>query len=625
MILKFREKMKNTVVIFIVAIFFIVPMVLTGMGDSFLGSAAGQNVASVGDTKITAQELNRTIYMQRQRILAQEGVDPDADYLKDENLRGPAMTQLTRRAALLESLHKGGMSVTEEELNKTILDQEQFYIDGKFNKQAYRRILSSVGYTPTTYKSALKQDMLLSQLNAGLVSSSFNIDEELNSLVGLIYQERSFDVLTISQSSVNDLAAVTDEEIKTYYDSHQSEFMNPEQMTVEYIELAVADVASTIEIPEEAVKEAFDAELASFDSSTEYRIAHILVDASDKETHDKKVKDVSEKLASGEAFDSLVKDYSDDKFSLPLNGDLGILDPEAYSSEFNDAVYALAEGEVSSAVETDLGTHFVKLISKTESEAPVFEDRKVAITNALRDAEAEELYVEKLEQLKELVYGSENLAEPAEALGLTVEVSPSFTRTSGVGVASEKAVRDASFKAEVFQDGYNSDVLELDATRAIVLRKKDYVAAAVKPLSDVNKTILANLEREKRAKALQDKANEIIAEAKAGKSLESFVSDELITFNSYVNAKNTSADVDPEVLSKVFALDKVESVDYSSMQARSGDYKVIALSSVKLGKAEDLPEVQANMIGSQLRAQNSRFESSSFEEAVILASKIKIY
>ena len=625
MIQSFRENMKNTVVVFIVVIFFIVPMVLTGVGNSFLGSAAGKNAASVGSTTISNADLRREVYLRKQNLLRQEGVDPNAEFLKDENLREPVLNQLTRRAALVESLKDGGMGISDQQANKEIAGQEQFFIDDKFNAQAYRRILTGVGYTPATYKALVKADMMVAQWSSGLQNSAFTTESESDLMIGLIQQNRSFDLITIPQKDLKETISVSDEEIAAHYNANQNAYMEEERVSVDYIELSVAKIVASINVTEDEVKEEFENELQSFTSSVEYKIAHILVDTSDQVQHDKKVAEVEQKLAAGESFESLVKDYSDDKFSLPLNGDLGALDTEAYSSEFNEAVYALEEGAVSAPVSSDFGTHFVKLVSKEEAMPPKYEDRKLAIENMIKNQRAEEEYISQLELLKELVYGAENLVDPAAQMQVQVESTALFTRTSGVGIASNNQVRVEAFKDEVLKDGYNSDVLELSNTRAVVLHKKEHKPRVVKALEQVKAGILANLERTKLKETLEGEATALINDLKGGLSAEQAATEKSYTFKAYTNVRKATGEVDPSVLSKVFSMEKGEAVSYDHTQLRNGDMQVVVLKEALLGDKSDMPEVQVNMLANQLSAQTTRNETASYEEAVISVAKIKRY
>ncbi len=75
---------------------------------------------------------------------------------------------------------------------------------------------------------------------------------------------------------------------------------------------------------------------------------------------------VMAKLKSGVPFETLVEEYSDDKFSI---ADKGVLKPFGVGKtvpEFENAAFALKKpGELAGPVQTDYGFHIIKLISKS--------------------------------------------------------------------------------------------------------------------------------------------------------------------------------------------------------------------------------------------------------------------
>src|SRR5690606_7763780 len=130
---------------------------------------------------------------------------------------------------------------------------------------------------------------------------------------------------------------------------------------------------------------------------TEYQIAHLLISDESKANVEK----VSERLATGDDFATLVEEFSEDEGSKAAAGDLGVLTPGVYPEEFEAAVYALEEGEVSPPVVTDAGTHFIKVTRKIEAEPPTYDERKDVIADQLKRMQAETTYVTMLDQLGE--------------------------------------------------------------------------------------------------------------------------------------------------------------------------------------------------------------------------------
>jgi parvulin-like peptidyl-prolyl isomerase len=70
------------------------------------------------------------------------------------------------------------------------------------------------------------------------------------------------------------------------------------------------------------------------------------------------------RLRSGENFGTLAKQYSQDKASSDLGGDLGFFPRNVMPSELEAVAFALAPGQISGIVQTDFGYHIVEVVEK---------------------------------------------------------------------------------------------------------------------------------------------------------------------------------------------------------------------------------------------------------------------
>ncbi len=80
--------------------------------------------------------------------------------------------------------------------------------------------------------------------------------------------------------------------------------------------------------------------------------------------------EVSERLAAGEPFDELARECSDDT-SAAAGGDLGTFGRGVMVPEFDDAVFAMEEGEVSGIVPTRFGFHIVEILGRSDTSVHV--------------------------------------------------------------------------------------------------------------------------------------------------------------------------------------------------------------------------------------------------------------
>ena len=78
-----------------------------------------------------------------------------------------------------------------------------------------------------------------------------------------------------------------------------------------------------------------------------------------------KVREISTGLAAGKKFEDLVAQYSEDEYSKNVNGVLPVFGAGKMTPEFEEAAYSLKNaGDVSAPINTEYGTHFIKLIKK---------------------------------------------------------------------------------------------------------------------------------------------------------------------------------------------------------------------------------------------------------------------
>ncbi len=102
------------------------------------------------------------------------------------------------------------------------------------------------------------------------------------------------------------------------------------------------------------------------------KAAHIMLISNDASTQQQKadaeirIKEIHQRLKSGESdFNTLVKQFSEDKSSVSKNGELAEFGMNEMVEEFENAAFALQNpGDYSEPIKTSFGWHIVKLIEK---------------------------------------------------------------------------------------------------------------------------------------------------------------------------------------------------------------------------------------------------------------------
>lgn len=620
-----RNNLKGTVAIIVVGML-VIPFALFGVDALFVNSVRGDIAAEVNGESISNVELARAIEFQKQAIIAQSGIEPNSDIVSEENLRSPVLKRLTQRAALVQSAQSAGMGIDVDRLNKEISGQEQFYVDGRFNVQRYRQLLANYGYTPATYMTTLGQDLILNQQSKGFANTSFITEQELSGVIGLAQQKRTFFHITLPSKTIKDSITIDNESIQAYYDKNQLNYQVPDKVTVEYIELSIAGLASKRDVPEEEIKAQYEQELATFNSEPEYQIAHILIENASAPEQAEKVKAVEAGMAKGTDFSALVKQYSDDAGTRDNGGDLGTVLPGIYPESFEQAAFALEQGAVSQAVTTDAGVHFIKMLKKTIPQPPSYESQKPLITKRIKTAAAEEEYIVLAEQMDSLTFSSDNLTEAAESLGLSVQSTQAFSRNGGPGIAAESAVVKAAFSEEVLKEGHNSAVIELQNNRSIVLRLKELKPAHIQPLDQVKSRITETLLKEAVEKKLTETSNTLREQLQSGGDPKEVAEAAGYVYGFAENVQRSDVTQNREVVTKAFTLPKPEQdkTVYEGFSLTNGDYVLLGLQGVEYGKTADMTGQQVIGLTSRLRNQIGQYETLAYESFIEAQADIDI-
>ena len=74
-----------------------------------------------------------------------------------------------------------------------------------------------------------------------------------------------------------------------------------------------------------------------------------------------RIDEIRRRIADGEDFGDMARRFSEDLNSARNGGDLGFFARGTFMADFEEAAFALEPGEISPAVETDVGLHIIKL------------------------------------------------------------------------------------------------------------------------------------------------------------------------------------------------------------------------------------------------------------------------
>jgi peptidyl-prolyl cis-trans isomerase D len=565
----------------------VVTMALFGV-ESLVGLFGGNadEVAKVNGQSITRQQLE----MEVQRAIRTGQVPPE----QERALRGQVLDELIGERLLTAFAEEGGLHLSEEQIDRVIVTLPEFQDQsGRFDSDLFRNRLASAGFTPTTFREALKVDMKRQQLQQGLAFSDFTLESERETLATLQRQSRSFRYHALSADDLPEPVEVREEALQAYYEENAERYQRPEQVRLEYVIVDRQEMAEAVEVSDEAVRQAWEARGRDADR----RVSHIMVDFNDERSREEAVERlerVRERLAAGDDFADLALAFSDDPSTAEQGGDLGVISRGFFDEAFEEAAFALGPGQVSGIVETRNGLH---LIQVTELDQPPLEAMRDELERELALAEVRDAFNRRVQALIDESFAADDLASVADSLDLRLEQSDWVSRDGGEGVLAEPGVMHEAFSDDVLQDGFNSEVIELDEDRRMVLRVADHREATVLPLEEVRDQVMAAVERRQQRDALLEVARERVERLRAG--------DDLAIDWERVEGATRQDDAVPQAVRRAaFRLPHPEADQPVYGQATDDERVIlIALDSVEEGHADEQMEAFVARMAEQLRGQ----------------------
>jgi peptidyl-prolyl cis-trans isomerase D len=593
---------------YVIVFLICVPFALWGV-NSYLGGGEAVPAATVDGKAITKQNFD-TAYANYRRQLERAFGGSIPDYFASEGvLKEQVLTQLIEQSALSQYVNDSYYRIGDVDLNKLIRSIEAFNTDGKFNSSIYRSQVASLGYSTAGFEQEFRRSQSLEQLQTGLVSTAFTVASIQKKLTSLENQTRKVRVLT--RSAQNDKIEISQAEVDEYYEQNKSHFMTTEQIRVDYIELSLDGIKASLNITEEQLLERYEQSKSGYRTPESRTASHILLtldsDASDEESDSARLKltGIRDQLIQGGDFSELAKDNSEDPSSASTGGSLGEIDRGMMVKPFEDALFEMAKGDLSSPVKTSFGWHLIRLDEVTGGETKSFDEVKSELVDEMSTQLAESKIFDLSEALANLAYEQpDSLTPAAEALDLPLQTTDWFDINFGEGIASEALIRNAAFSAEVFGQLLNSEAIELSDNRVVFLRVNEHKPAAQKVIADVSEQINAIIRQKKGQEESLKVGKQALSSLTSGESLEVVADDwlEPIVATGFV-ARDTS-ELDNDLVRLIFSMAKPDSVQrYEGLSHADGRYSIVELSAVMANDSDqDVDKVKA-LTASQASAE----------------------
>ncbi len=183
-------------------------------------------------------------------------------------------------------------------------------------------------------------------------------------------------------------------------------------VAIEDLQPGLAEIAAGLEPGEVSspVRTPYGIEIVKVDAKDgeTYTLRHIFIelhpDKSDTARAARQAYEVRDRIAAGESFEAMAREYSNDPDTRESGGYVGEIEVDALDDAYKMTLAALSPGEVSDVVRTGRGFQIIKLVSRTASRKPSFDEAKAWIRNVIESRMREGLFDEWLEGARKEIY-----------------------------------------------------------------------------------------------------------------------------------------------------------------------------------------------------------------------------
>jgi len=492
---KIRNKSKGWIAYLIVGLITI-PFALFGI-QSYIGSSSNSIIASVDGEEIALATYYKRLNLEQRNLQQQLGSNYSSEV--DATLRQMMIDGMIQEKLLENYANSLKLVTLDEEVRAIILSNELFQMDGVFSEERYSQLLRLNNYTPLSYEQSQLELMKQDQIKRNLTHSAFLTSQQIERFKALAGQQRYASFIVLSTEKYQDQISVTQEQVIEYFDTNQSSFVELPKIKVNYVELSLDDIEEQEVADDETLRSLYDEDKELFTNPEQRSAQHILVEEREL------AESLLEEIQQGADFSELARIHSIDTSTKDSGGDLGYFERDIMVPEFDKVVFEMGIGELSKVVETDFGFHIIKLTEIQPENIKSFEESREQLVSLHQKKAAQQKLYSLQEELGNLAY-EDPLDFVAEQLDLELKTSDYFSRTSE---EYEEQFVATAYSDLVLNEGENSDVIELDQSRFIVMNLADQIPERQKTLDEVQTQIADILKTIEAKKIIDDLAANI--------------------------------------------------------------------------------------------------------------------
>jgi len=480
----------------------------------------GTPVATVNEEPIFFDDYNRVYNNLLAQVRDNYGGDLDDEMLASLQLKKRAVDQLVERKLLLGEAQRLDLKVSDQEVARAIGDIEVFQTAGVFDPRRYQYVLDRNRLTTDMFEAQQKEDLLLAKLQRLVVEGVKVSEDEARQWYS--WQNASVNLEFVKVPYVRyQQIDPSDEQINQYFESNKENYRTEKQVSARYLVFSPERYRDEVEVTEDELREYYDTHPDEFNTPKTVEARHVLIkvdadaEAEAVEAARERAREVYQKAVEGADFADLAVQYSEGP-SANNGGYLGTFERESMVAPFADRAFSMQAGEISEPVRTRFGWHVIKVESVNEASTESFESARESIRSKKVQEKAKNRAYDEALLVYETTFEAEDLVRNAEERRMELRETGFFDTQGPESVKDRRRFATAAFE---LRPGEVSEIVELN-DGFYLLQVLEEKPPRIPDLEEVRSEVEADLVREQQEEKARQDAEQILALAKEGKTLE---------------------------------------------------------------------------------------------------------
>ncbi|WP_430512217.1 SurA N-terminal domain-containing protein [Pannonibacter phragmitetus] len=485
-----------------------------GIADIFRNF--GSNVvAKVGDTEISVVDFDLAYRRELNAVSRQIGRPLSTTEGAQFGVPQQVLARMIAEAAMNDMAADMNLGISDEELRRMIQENPAFQRGGGYDRNSLVQLLRANGISEDDF---VREQRLLAgrQQIAGALTDNIKTPEAMLSAFNIFENEtRTVRYIAVPPSAAGEIAAPTEEELQSFYETRKEDFRAPEYRSLSILQLLPQTLAKPDDVTDEEAKQAYDRSANRFRTVEQRRVLQMpFPDSAAAEA-------AAAEIASGvKTFAQLMEErgLKDSDVDLGMLAKDKFLDPA-----IAEAAFALPQGGTSGAVQGRFTTVIVQVAEIQPEAVRPFDEVKAELKQEIALEKAEQEVQDLHDEIEDARAGGATLAEVAGRFSLTTTEIPAVDSNGRDEAGQPVTLPEAD---GLLGDAFESDVgiennplplgqrgfVWFDVTKVTPARDRD--------LSEVRDAVVQAWTEKERDQKLLDISADMATRVRGGEALD---------------------------------------------------------------------------------------------------------